>query len=303
MTARSPTTEKLPAVLVPVTITDAVEELCSGPAGAEPIAGGTWVMRAAIRGEALGPMYVSLAKVPELQMLDVGPPLRIGACVTHARLAAALAGLAEFHGLRAAAERSANPAIRAVATVGGNLSAAAFPAADLVPALLALDAEVAVAGPDGIARMPVAEFLARREQLPAGTLVTTVTVARPPARSAHARLTLRSAGEYPVAIVSVAHDERDDGTRGGVRIAIGSVESVPRRWGELEAELAAPLHPAAAAEAAARLASTLDARDGVEAPGWYRTRVIPALVRCAVAELTRTRDESAFPDRRRSKDD
>ncbi len=65
-----------------------------------------------------------------------------GASVTHAALAKAIAGLPGLEGLAAAATGAANPAIRRVATVGGNLCALDFAAADLVPTLLALDARL-----------------------------------------------------------------------------------------------------------------------------------------------------------------
>lgn len=276
-----PVTHDAPAVVRPGTVDDAVHEL-SAP-GAQPLAGGTWVMRSAVRGERLGGTYVSLAGLGELRQVDVGPPLRIGAGVTHAQLGAALDGHDAFGGLRTAARHSANPAVREVASVGGNLCTAAFAAADLVPALLVLNAQVELGVGD---RMPIADFLAARDRLLPGTLVTRITAARAPARSAHARLTLRAAGDYPVAIVSVATDERD----GRVRIAIGSVEPVARRWHELEAELGVASEPAPAADAARRLAPQLDARDGVEAPGWYRAQVLPALVRRALAGLAGSAD-------------
>lgn len=245
--------------------------------GAAPLAGGTWIMRAPLRGETMAPAYVSLARVESLRGVEVTDGLRIGSCVTHAALAAALADRPAFAGLREAASRSANPAVRQVATVGGALATAAFPASDIVTALLAVDAEVEVAGTRGQVTVPLAEYLNAREGASAG-LVTAVVVPLPPARSAHARLTQRAEGDYPVAIVSVSA-----GADGAVRVAIGSVEPVPRRWEALEAALATDVDEAAV-NAAALLDDT-NPRDGVDAPGWYRAQVLPSLVRRAITAL------------------
>jgi aerobic carbon-monoxide dehydrogenase medium subunit len=76
------------------------------------------------------------------------------------------------------------------------------------------------------------------------------------------------------------------GTVMSANAAIGSVEPTARRWHELGADLTGrPLDPAHAAEAAERHCATLHARDGIEAPGWYRTKVLPSLVRKAASAL------------------
>jgi carbon-monoxide dehydrogenase medium subunit len=120
--------------------------------GATPIAGGTWVMRAPIRGDRWAATYVALGGISELCGLEVAGDVRIGACVTHAQLASATAKEPWLRVLHVAAGQSANPAVRRVATVGGNLCTIDFPAADLVPALLCLDAEVVVADRAGAER-------------------------------------------------------------------------------------------------------------------------------------------------------
>ena len=248
---------------------DAVERLAAAGPRAAPLAGGTWIMRAPLRGEAHPDLYVSLDRIPGMRDVTLdGGTLRVGAGATHAGIATALAGERRLRGLHDAAARSANPAVRAHATVGGALATAAFLASDLVPALLALDATVGVATTAGTEDIALEEYLAARDG--SGTLVTGVTAAVP-RRSAHARLTMRAAGDYPVAIASVA--EGDD----GLRVAIGSVEAAPRRWRTVETG-----DPVAAAR---DHASELAPRDGVEAPGWYRTHVLPTLLARALEEM------------------
>lgn len=271
---------------VATSIDDAVAVLAEAGGAATPIAGATWLMRAPLRDEAMRPLYVALGRIDGLRHVAVGDgEIAIGACVTHAELAGALGPLADCRGLAAAAGGSANPAVRAVATVGGNLASVDFAAADLVPALLAAAADVEIAGPGGAERMGLERYLAVRATLDPGRIVARVLVPRAGRRSAHARLPLRVAGDYPVAIVSLSVAIAD-GTVADARIAVGSVEPVARRWPELEAALAGrPLDAEAASRAAAGCAHVFQGRDGVEASGAYRVRVLPALVRRAVAAL------------------
>ncbi|MBU1258485.1 MAG: FAD binding domain-containing protein [Alphaproteobacteria bacterium] len=276
-----------PSVVTPTSIAEALAALSGAGRGAAPLAGGTWIMRSPLRREALAPAYVALGRIPELAVIAVaGNTIEIGAAVTHADLAGALAAHPEFAALRAAAGNSANPAVRSAATLGGNLCAPGFAAADLVPALLCLDATVEIAGLSGSERMSVAEFLARRVDLRPGMLLTKVILQRSLRRSVHVRLPLRKAGDYPVAIVSMAVGIDDRGCIALPRIAVGSVEATARRWTALEDALAGQtLDPARASAIARSLTAGFSGREGVEAPGWYRVQVLPALVGRAVAAL------------------
>lgn len=266
------------AFLSAVTVAEAV---AARGAGAEVLAGGTWMMRDPRRGVSLPESVVALSRIAELQHVEVlDGEIRIGASVTHAVLASALSGPAGLEGLVAAATGAANPAIRRVATVGGNLCAIDFAAADLVPALLALDVGIELALADGPRLVPISDFLRERSELLKTALLTRVIIRRDVATSAHVRLPLRKAGDYPVAIVSVAKNA--DGT---IHVAVGSVEPVARRWSALEAELAGKAVTPEAAQALAEKTNDFIGRDGIEAEGWYRCEVLPALVRRALAAL------------------
>jgi carbon-monoxide dehydrogenase medium subunit len=94
---------------------------------------------------------------------------------------------------------------------------------------------------------------------------------------------LRKAGDYPVAIVSMAVALGPDGLVSSASVAVGSVEPVARRWRRLEADLVGHrLDSQWAADKAESCAGDFHGRDGVEAPGWYRVKVLPALVRRAI---------------------
>jgi len=273
-------------VLRPRSIAEAVTAISQDEA--VPLAGATWVMRAGLRGETLASAYVALRDIAELREVEVREnEISIGAAITHAELAASLQRVCGCVGLAQAAAQAANPAVRRVATVGGNLCSVAFAASDLAPALVAAGAEVEIEDAHGAARRPVAAFLAERAAWPPGWLMTRVFAPRAARLSAHARLPLRKAGDYPVAIVSVSLERTRDGRARSARVAVGSVEPAARRWPALEQALEGrPIDPGAAADLARERTGDFAGRDGVEAPGWYRRQVLPSLVRSAFQSLT-----------------
>ncbi|MEW9518123.1 FAD binding domain-containing protein [Streptomyces tubercidicus] len=268
-----------------------------------PLAGATWLMRSPLRREPWAAGYVSLGAVPELRVVERRPDeFRLGASLTHAQLAAATAGNRDVRVLHQAAAHSANPAVRARATLGGNLCTADFAAADLTPALLSLDARVAVLDSAGPRELPLAEHLRTRGTAGPRRLLTEVIVPRRRRLSGHARLPLRRAGDYPVAILSVAFTPDNEGIVRDMQVAVGSVEPVARRWREVERLLVGhPADPELAERVARECTGALRGRDGVEAPGWYRERVAPALLRRAMAAALAPDDLTAADGPRRSR--
>lgn len=260
--------------LAPTTVSDAVGAL-SEPGG-RVVAGATWVMRGPLRDEPPPERWISLHRLPELRGIREDGRV-IGGMTTHAEIARGLAGMESWQGLATAAGKSANPGVRNRATLGGNISTVDFLSADFPPALLALDATVEVATSDGPRTVPMGEFIVD----PPDGIVTAVDLGEPPLQSSHQRLTLRAAGDYPVAIVSVVVPD------GGMppRIAIGSVENRARRWTELEAALVADTNPTTAREAAAGLVADLHLRSSPGVDGWYRSQVLPELVHRAFTQI------------------
>ncbi|MGD5463767.1 hypothetical protein QUS65_22610, partial [Xanthomonas citri pv. citri] len=125
-----------------------------------------------------------------------------------------------------------------------------------------------------------------RSTLAPGWLVHRIIVPQRGRKTAHARLPLRQAGDYPTAIVSLAVSLDDSGRVRTARVAVGSVEPVARRWQRLEDALVGqPLNATTAADAATALADDFAGRDGADVPGWYRVRVLPGLARRAITAL------------------
>jgi aerobic carbon-monoxide dehydrogenase medium subunit len=242
-----------------------------------PLAGATWVMRERRRRSE----YVALDRLVDLRAVEAGDEeVRLGALATHDQLADSLVQPA-LAAVREAARSAAFPAVRSVATVGGNICATPFPEADLVPALLACAAEVELATVDGTRRVPLLE------SVPSGALLTHVLVPAPAnRRSCYRRLTVRGGGEYAVASVALSVDLDEDGVVRAAQLALGSVEQRPRLFAEAAHVLVGGrLDEARGRAAGERAAAACEPREGLDAPAWYRRAVLPVLVGDAAAQL------------------
>jgi aerobic carbon-monoxide dehydrogenase medium subunit len=250
------------------------------------LAGATWVMRAPSRGERMRSTYVALSAIEGLTWIERGDPTVIGALATHADLETLDDSTGSLGAVSEAARRSAFPAVRNVATVGGNICARGFAEADLVPALLASEAEVSTASFEGNAVAPLPEFLESRERRPVGEIVTKVSI--PVVANRHSwfeRLTVRGGGEYAVASLAISVDLDTDRVS-TARIAFGSVEGLARRWELAERFLTGlVLEEACIDPMPSGLTDDIDARDGLDAPGWYRSQVLPVLLRRAMSRI------------------
>lgn len=276
-----------PQLLRPGSVEEAVAELARLGGDGAPLAGATWVMRAHLRSERLKAHYVALDRIQELRRIEWGDPVVLGALATHTEVGALTDGSGPLGALAEAARRSAFPAVRNVATIGGNVCAQGFPEADLVPALLASEAELDLVSVEGARVVELSAYLAAGAARPHGELLCRVRVPAPAGRrSWYERLTVRAGGEYAVASAAVSVDLDAAGTTVAARVAFGSVAETPRRSSAAEAVLVGRrLDEATGAEAGRAAAGELEARDGLGAPAQYRLAVLPSLVRRAVARV------------------
>ena len=145
-----------------------------------------------------------------------------------------------FDGLKAAAREVGSVQIQNRGTVAGNLCNAS-PAADGVPPLLALDAEVELVSKSGARRMPLAEFIVgnRKTQRRADELLTAVLVPRAAEHATSAFLKLGARRYLVISISMVATVILVDhaGRIADARVAVGSCSAVARRLRMLEMEL------------------------------------------------------------------
>jgi carbon-monoxide dehydrogenase medium subunit len=145
--------------------------------------------------------------------------------------------------------------IRHLATLGGNLANAA-PSADMAPPLLALDAELLIAGPRGQRRVPATEFFVgvRRTQLAPDEVLVEIIIPAPGPGSGGTYLRHTPRRELDIAVVGVASQlTLRDGRCVKARIALAAVAPVPLRATAAEARLEGEVVTAALIEQAAQL--------------------------------------------------
>ena len=274
----------------PATLDEACRLLVAEPRAAV-LAGGTDLMvhlRQPQR-EKRPPAVVNLKRIPGLGAVEVTvDAIRLGTLVTLTALMEHPVVAAEYPVLPFAARYMGSPAIRHLATVGGNLCNAS-PAADLAPVLLVLDADVGIVGPAGARRLPLDRFFQGpgRTALAPGELLQWVEVPRKHAgwEVRYERLDVRRAMD--IAIVGVALALRREGGRvAEARLALGAVAPTPRRVPDAEAALVAGgLDPATIARAVELAMAAARPIGDVRATAEYRREMVGALVRRALAAL------------------
>jgi aerobic carbon-monoxide dehydrogenase medium subunit len=189
----------------PTSIADAVALAARFGDEARYLAGGTDLLIQMQRGRVAPRHVISLHRVPGLTGLDVNGRVTLGGAVTHRTLERTAALRGPLRALVEGAEVIGGHQVRNVATIAGNIVNAS-PAADLVPVLLALDADVTLAGSDGERRLPLDRFLVgpgQTERRPE-ELLTTVTMPALPARSATAFLKAGRRKAMEISVVCVA---------------------------------------------------------------------------------------------------
>jgi len=193
--------------LLPYSLEEALSLLDPEDPRIRPVGGGTAVMLMMKAGVLRPTRLVSLRKIGEQHgavkvnrdgELVIGGLARLGDIERHP----AVRG--NWPLLSQALRGVANPRVRAVATLGGNLSHA-DPHLDMPPVLAALDARIVITGPKG-ARMVNAEDLCtgyyetviRRDEL-----ITEVFVPPQAGPGAYLKMTTRAAHDWPALGVAV----------------------------------------------------------------------------------------------------
>ena len=262
--------------------------LLAGDAEASVIAGGTDLL-VQWRGGLLRPTaFVDVKRIPDLLRISVGPEeLRLGAAVPAAEIFESpeiqqlWPGLAEATGLIGSSQ------IQGRATLGGNLCNSS-PAADTVPALMAVAARCVIAGPGGERSLDVGDFVTGPGQnvLGPGEFLVEFRIPRPAPGSADAYLRLIPRSEMDIAVagagVSLSLDS--GGACTAARVAIGAVGPravmVPEAARALVGSRAEGEALERAAQAASAAADPIDDKRGTAR---YRRKVTGVLTRRAAA--------------------
>ena len=247
-------------VIVAASREEAVDAFGDGE-GVTVVAGGTIVMPEITHGRLAPKRALLIGRAGLAGVSRADGRTVIGAGTTLADLEDAAEPLGTC------ARRVADLEIRGQATLGGNLCAPPGPEGprgDLQAALLALDAEVRSTGAGGERTEPVADFLASG---PDGRLVLDVSFAEPDA-AATATVRRPHAHAYTVMRVCAAR------TGGDLRVAVSGAgpHAVRSRAVERSGD-------------ADRVLDDVITHDDALASAWYRSKVLPVLVRRALDDL------------------
>ena len=275
------------AYLRPSRLDEALTLLARPAAPPLVLAGGTDLFPARV-GRSIDEDVLDLSAIAALRGLsETADGWRLGATTTWSEIAEAdLPPL--FDGLRHAAREVGGRQIQNAGTLAGNLCNAS-PAADGVPALLALDATVEIAGPTP-RRLPLDRFILgpRRTALAPGELVVALHVARP-ARPSEGAFVKLGARRYLVISIAMASAVLEfDGDRvASARVAVGACSAVAARLPALEAALGGGSRDALAARVAEAHLAPLAPIDDVRGSAFYRREAVVTLLQRLLAGFAR----------------
>jgi CO/xanthine dehydrogenase FAD-binding subunit len=214
---------------------------------------------------------------------------RIGALATWTELATATQLPPRFDGLKQAAREVGGVQIQNVATICGNLCNAS-PAADGIPNLLALDAQVELQSLRGRRLLPIADFVTgnRRTKRAADELVTGLLVPDQDqeATAGFLKLGARRYLVISIAMIGTVIDWTVERRIAGMRVAIGACGPVAQRLPLVEQALIG--HPRGKNPAALVTASQLADLapiDDVRGSAAYRRDAALTLLRRLLNEL------------------
>jgi CO/xanthine dehydrogenase FAD-binding subunit len=270
-----------PEYVRPTRLTQAVALMAEG--GWRVLAGATDLYPGA--GARLQGPVLDITGLGELTGLVQDGGLRIGAGTSWGEIVGTDLPPA-CQALQQAARVVGGRQIQAAGTIGGNLCNAS-PAADGVPPLMALGAEVELVSVRGIRRLKLDEFILgpRRTALAPDELMTAILV--PEAgllgRSAFVKLGARSHLVISIAMVAARLVVAEDRVA-AASLAVGACSPVARRLPEVEAALlGAKIGDAVARVRADAVGRALAPIDDVRASATYRGQAAVELLRRAVA--------------------
>jgi len=288
----------------PASLEEAISLLSEHGDRAQVLAGGTNLL-VWMKMEQRAPEYVvNVGRLPGMAGISFqDDQLEIGALTTIRAVRNAPQIQADYTALAEACASFGSTQIQMMGTIGGNVCNGS-PASDSVPALMAFDARLALAGPDdekpGFSEktrfLPVEEFLLvpGRTALQNGELLTSIQL-RPPqpgTGSAFIKISRVAAdlAKASVAAVVVCEGERIV----DCRLAYGSVGPTVMRARKAEALLVGrPFSAELALEAGKAAAEEISPIDDVRSTAWYRREVVKAITHDALQMANQRVGESA----------
>ena len=267
--------------LAPDSVDDAVAALAENSRDARALAGGTDLLVDLKHETASAGLLVDLTRIAECKGIEESADgLRFGSLVTHTEIMESDLVREHAPSMIDAARTVGAVQTRNLGTLGGNL-VTCVPSLDSGPVLVALDAEVTVAGVGGRRRMPLTEFMVgpRKTVLEKGEILVDIIIPRANLGKpcSFRKFGLRK-GQALALVNAAAAVNLEDGKIAGARIALGAVAPTIVRARKAEATLdgKAP-DPTLIAEAAEIAVTEAKPIDDFRASAEYRRELIRAL--------------------------
>jgi carbon-monoxide dehydrogenase medium subunit len=284
--------------VAPRTVEEAVDHLARHGGDARVLAGGQSLVRLMNARLATPSVIVDINRVAGLDGIAVdNGSVRLEALARQRAAELSDVVRAEIPLLAEAGAHVAHPSVRRRGTVVGSI-AFADPSAELPAALLALDGEAVVAGPQGERTVAAADLFAGAFQttLNHGELIAAVRVPR----RTHARTgtswieVARRQGDLPVCGAGAVVALDDAGAIASARIALCGVGDRPVRASAVEEALrGADATDDAIAAAAERAAGDLDPPSDVHGSAAYRRHLAVVVTRRSVQRAAQRAREGA----------
>lgn len=176
--------------------------------------------------------------------------------------------------------------------VKGGTRCVAAHSADAATALLPLEAELRIAGPEGERTVPISRFFTSdgvwNRRMEPGELLASIHVPRPPDGSRHSFQKLRARGsiDFPMLNLAVRVDLGPGGEVEGLQMAASAMGSYPRKLGKLEPiAVGHRLSPALVEELAQQAFRQCHPLENIPVDAEWRRAMVPVLVRRALSEI------------------
>ncbi len=213
--------------VAPATIPDAIKLLAGASGLAKVMSGGTDLLVQLRSGRVQPELIVDTKKIPGMiGIREVNGGFVIGAATSGALLGEHAGLCAAYPGVVEGANLIGSTQVQGRASLAGNLCNGS-PAADSVPALVAIGATVVIAGPNGTREIGVDKVVTGpgRTSLARDEFIVEFRLPKPPARSADAYLRFIPRTEMDIAVVGCGLSVTLDaaGVCTAARVVLGAV--------------------------------------------------------------------------------